>query len=332
MARMSIDDMIVRDTRIDRLAKLCGWSRRETRACLEDVWALCYDRVVPYLDAEDIEVTAARDAVSPPACADGFVAALRAVGLARDATAADRHFLRKDGTRVPWPDQNWRGRVYLSGASERVGYLLTKRTAGSEGGVRSGESRRSKAKQCFASASSETQARGNPSSSASSSAPDSVPEEPETRSPLAPRAVGQANLDIPFQAAPPVPRPRKEPTSDHQRVIAAFDTRYRDRFGHPPTWGPKQAAQVKQLIAKHPADEVIRRIAILFDSPPAFLAASAPDVGTLVQHFDKLVTASLPLRRDGPAMPKRLASNATSDEPDFSYQPTSTTPIAPIEP
>lgn len=85
------------------------------------------------------------------------------------------------------------------------------------------------------------------------------------------------------------PRPRKEPTSDHGRTIAVFDQRFRERFGQPPTWGPKQAGQVKQLLARHPADEVIRRIAILFDSPPAFLLNSPPDVATLVQHFDKLV-------------------------------------------
>lgn len=190
MARMSIDDMIARDTRIDRLAKLCGWSRRETRACLEDIWALCYDRVVPYLEAEDIEVTAARDAISPPACPDGFVAALRAVGLGRDATAADRFFVRKDGTKVAWPDQNWRDRVYLAGAAERVGYLLSKRTAGSEGGVKSGESRRSKTKHCLDFASSETQAPGNPSASvpdsASASSPDPVPDLGRESAPASP--------------------------------------------------------------------------------------------------------------------------------------------------
>lgn len=198
MARMSIDDMVARDTRIDRLAKLCGWSRRETRACLEDVWALCYDRVVPYLDPEDIEVTAARDAISPPPI-EGFVAALRKVGLARDATAADRVHVRKDGTKVPWPDQNWRDRVYLSGAAERVGYLLAKRSAGSEGGVKSGESRRSKTKHSFASASSESQARGNPSSSV-----------PDPSSASAPDPVSDLEREAPASPPPPTEPPGPE--------------------------------------------------------------------------------------------------------------------------
>jgi len=34
MARMSIDDTIARDPRITVLAKLLGWTRRETVGCL----------------------------------------------------------------------------------------------------------------------------------------------------------------------------------------------------------------------------------------------------------------------------------------------------------
>ena len=210
MARMSIDDMIARDTRIDRLAKLCGWSRRETRACLEDIWALCYDRVVPYLPAEDIEVTALRDAISPPACPEGFIAALRKVGLARDATASDRNFTRKDGTRVPWPDQNWRDRLYMAGAGERVGYLLTKRSAGSEGGIKSGESRRSKTKQSFDSASSKTQARGNPPDPVPDSAPDPVPDQIPEYSPARDQAVREPDATPPPAPILPASRERAE--------------------------------------------------------------------------------------------------------------------------
>lgn len=209
MARMSIDDMIARDTRIDRLAKLCGWSRRETRACLEDVWALCYDRIVPYLPAEDIEVTAARDAIAPVAYPDGFVAALRVVGLARDATTGDRLFVRKDGTRLPWPDQQWRDRVYLAGAAERVGYLLGKKSAGQQGGVKSGQSRRSKTKQSFASASSESQASRNPPDPV----PDLVPEIPEI-SPA--RAIPPSTEPV----APPRTEPATLTLAQRQKINA----------------------------------------------------------------------------------------------------------------
>ena len=147
MARMSIDDMISRDTRIDRLARLCGWSRRETRACLEDVWTLCYDRAVPYLPVEDIEDTAARDAVAPPKHAGGFVAALIESGLGRYAIAKDRTWdvPVKAGTAprtIAWPDQRWRGKVYLAGSPERIYYLVTQREDGSRGGRKSAENRR----------------------------------------------------------------------------------------------------------------------------------------------------------------------------------------------
>src|SRR5262245_53635071 len=122
MARMSIDDKVARDPRIDRLARMCGWSRRETRACMEDVWSLCYDRIVPYLPPDDIETAAIRDAITPPALS--FVEALKQCGLARVATARDRFFEKRDGSKLPWTDVEWRDRVYLAGASERIGYLL----------------------------------------------------------------------------------------------------------------------------------------------------------------------------------------------------------------
>lgn len=89
--------------------------------------------------------------------------------------------------------------------------------------------------------------------------------------------------------SPPAPRGRRAPSGDHQRVIDSFETRYTERNGRGASWGATQGNMVKQLLAKHPADEVIRRIGILFDSPPLFLANCSPDLGTLVQHFDKLV-------------------------------------------
>ncbi len=172
MARMSIDDKMARDPRIDRLARMCGWSRRETRACMEDVWALCYDRIVPYLPADDIETAALRDAISEPKV--GFVDSIKKCGLARDAVARDRFFEKKDGTKLPWPDSEWRGRVYLAGTSERIGYLLTQKEAGHRGGVKSGESRRNRdegsLKQPSSERSSDPQGSTNPSASASASA------------------------------------------------------------------------------------------------------------------------------------------------------------------
>lgn len=254
MARMSIDDMIGRDTRVDRLARLCGWSRRETRACLLDVWALCYDRVVPYLPADDIEVTAARDAIAPPAYPEGFVAALRAVGLARDATPADRTFTRKDGTKVPWPDQQWRDRVYLAGASERVGYLVTKKTAGHEGGVKSGQSRRSKRKQSFAPASTEAEARGNPPDPVPDPAP--VPDQKEIPSPA--RAIPPTTAPTPKPATVQTPAAPPIATSSWQRHKAWWDALLEafDRLRRPTPQRPAIKPNTPDL-AKHPNEQML---------------------------------------------------------------------------
>ncbi len=106
------------------------------------------------------------------------------------------------------------------------------------------------------------------------------------------RVAPLASLSPP-ESVPVTPsKPRTDAGSPHARVIAEFDRRYRERFPGKPTWGAKQGAQVNRLLKAHGADEVMRRIAVLFDSPPAFLARSPPDIGTLEQHFDKLVEAT----------------------------------------
>lgn len=76
---------------------------------------------------------------------------------------------------------------------------------------------------------------------------------------------------------------------DLQKAIDAFHVAYRSaNAGAKPTWGAKQVGQLKALVTKHSADEVTRRIGVLASAPPIFLRGSSWDVGTLVQHFDKL--------------------------------------------
>jgi hypothetical protein len=171
MARMSIDDMFRRDPRLARLAKLCGWSRRETRGAVEDVWSLCYDRVVPYLPREDIETAALEDAIAPPVCGS-FVDAMIEVGLARKATPKDATCVRADGTRLPWRDTRTRDRVYIAGTTERLAYLISRRESGAVGGRNSGQKRRGRAKHTFEN----HEAPGNPPDPVPDSAPDSVPD------------------------------------------------------------------------------------------------------------------------------------------------------------
>lgn len=167
MARMSIDDMLGRDPRLLRLAKACGWSRRETAGCLVlDVWPLCYDRERPELFDIDIDIAADMD---------GFAQLMVNAGLAMRTKP---------------------GRVKISGARDRIKYLQGKREAGQRGGLKSAEQRGKDLKQNSSThpstSQAPTQAVGNPSApdlpsaSALPSAPDLpppsvVPSPPEAR-------------------------------------------------------------------------------------------------------------------------------------------------------
>lgn len=94
--------------------------------------------------------------------------------------------------------------------------------------------------------------------------------------------------------------------------MAAFHDAYLAQNGVAPTWGAKQAGQIKRLVSAHGAEEVQRRIAILFGGQgPAFIAAPF-DVGTLAQHFDKLAQPSAHAR----ASPQRFG---TSDPGQIAY-------------
>lgn len=138
MARMSIDDMLSRDPRLMRLAKLCGWSKRETAGALVlDVWPLCYDRERSKLPVADVDAAAELD---------GFALKMVESGLA---------------VRVG-DDQ-----IRISGAKHRIEYLRKKQQAGSKGGRKSGESRRNRREANSKQTASTPQAPANPSPSAS---------------------------------------------------------------------------------------------------------------------------------------------------------------------
>jgi hypothetical protein len=105
-------------------------------------------------------------------------------------------------------------------------------------------------------------------------------------------------LPLPPVAEAPVALPPVVTTADavtsapaHQSAIDHFHTLYLNAYGKKPSWEGKQIGMIRKLVAKHGADEVKRRTSILFDSPPPFLTGPH-DVGTLVQHFDKLVRPS----------------------------------------
>jgi uncharacterized phage protein (TIGR02220 family) len=143
---MSIDDMVVRDPRITKLASLVGWSRRETVGCLVlDVWPICYDQREHIIAADLINIAAGND---------GFADAMVRAGLAE------------------WVRGN--RKVRIKGAQERIEYLERKREAGRVGGVNSGKSRRQNSSTDHDGA----QAPGNPPS------PPSVPVPPSAPSPV----------------------------------------------------------------------------------------------------------------------------------------------------
>jgi hypothetical protein len=161
MARMSIDDMVVRDPRIALLSKLCGLNRYETLGRLLEVWMACYDQVTPYLSKRIIDSSAGHEGF-----ADFMVEA--------ELASVDRS-----------------GRLRIHGARERIEYLNHKKRAGRLGGLKSGESRVKGPKQNPSTGGSTPQARGNPSASASasasvpSSAGASAPAEPDPPAPAA---------------------------------------------------------------------------------------------------------------------------------------------------
>ena len=123
MARMSVDDRFLRDPRVKKLAKLCGWSRRETMGALLDVWAVAYDRAQPTISAEDVDLAAELE---------GFTAKMVEAGLAQRRPGGKRG--------------GYGGDVWISGVSKRVEYLADARSKGSVGGKKSGEVRRASRK------------------------------------------------------------------------------------------------------------------------------------------------------------------------------------------
>jgi hypothetical protein len=73
-------------------------------------------------------------------------------------------------------------------------------------------------------------------------------------------------------------------------VIAAWDDGFRAAHdGVAPSWDPKNLGIVKRLRESHGADEVTRRMGILFaGAGPSWLPARGTDLAQFARHFDKL--------------------------------------------
>jgi hypothetical protein len=159
MARMSIDDALLRDPRVKDLAERLGWHRHQVIGCLLDVWAVCYDRVSPVLTQREVDF----------ACeVSGFCTLMIATKLAAETGHED-------------------GSVRVAGVAKRIGYLESSAERGREGGRRSGETRRAKGESKGPAKGSFDFGEGSPNPSAlpSASVPDtalaSVPAQPKRK-------------------------------------------------------------------------------------------------------------------------------------------------------
>mgnify|MGYP001615385787 FL=1 len=145
MARMSIDDKFLRDTRVTQLAIDLRISRWEAMGRLLAVFAVCYDLERDVLTCTQVDLAAEK-----PGFGDAIFAADLAV--------------------------NVRGGMRIRGALERIEYLSHKSEAGRIGGLKSGESRRNRLKQNAKQNPEAGEARGNPPDPVPDLPPDPVPD------------------------------------------------------------------------------------------------------------------------------------------------------------
>lgn len=89
-----------------------------------------------------------------------------------------------------------------------------------------------------------------------------------------------------------VPAPqtlRAESLDGYTETVTAFHDAYRSAYNASPTWSAVTGAQLKRLLNAHGADEVQRRIAVLFSAAPRWITPPFT-FNTLVRNFDALVT------------------------------------------
>lgn len=272
---------IRKEERVLVIAEIAGYNRHEAIGRLVDLWAWCTDRHLA--DApDDCDGYAVSEQV---VCRFLGPLGVRAI-LGDNCDALALGELRSDGL------------IYLRGTSETVSRLRNHRSTASAGGIaRTTTNSVTRRGGRFSKESTIPPAAHQQGTSrqpaddqqATSCAPAGTSEQPPTTNHQPPE---EEELSL----EPSAPRP----VSPHRQVIAAFDARYELAYGMKPTWGQKQGGQVKKLLSKHSAGEIGRRISILFDAPPAFLAGSPADFGTLVQHFDKLVVPTTNGARGSP--------------------------------
>lgn len=107
-------------------------------------------------------------------------------------------------------------------------------------------------------------------------------------------------IDTPSDGARPAPvktrRKRAGAPSDtpgFKTTVSAFHDAYVKAYASRPTWGGKQLGSLKRLVKQHGAEEVQKRIALLFERGIDF-PRPPWDVAALVVAFDRLVANASP--------------------------------------
>jgi hypothetical protein len=80
--------------------------------------------------------------------------------------------------------------------------------------------------------------------------------------------------------------------TEYQAATDAYFQRFEAAYGQKPGFLAKHGAQINRLLKAHGLVEFLRRLEILFTSPPNWLKGPY-DLGTLESQFDKLIQPSL---------------------------------------
>lgn len=87
-------------------------------------------------------------------------------------------------------------------------------------------------------------------------------------------------------------------------TVSAFHDAYVKAYDARPTWGAKQIGMVKRLVKQHGADEVQRRIAVLFETGLGKWPEPPYTIAVLVSQFDRLVGVKTGARRPSDVLGK----------------------------
>lgn len=99
--------------------------------------------------------------------------------------------------------------------------------------------------------------------------------------------------------------------SPHWVVVDLWYRKYQEKYGTKPAPKDWHFAVLNKLRRAHGYAELVKRIDLLFDDPPKFLASHAPDIPTLEQHWDKLLPST---SRKMSGAQIRLLSGVSDDE------------------